>query len=61
MILSTHSLELIDALVAAATETGMLGRLQLIRLALEGGVLKASAVAGPDVAIARQEVDEDLR
>jgi predicted ATPase len=61
VILSTHSLELIDALVAAMSERKKLDDLRLIRLSLDEGNLKTSTVTGPDVAFARNEIDDDLR
>jgi predicted ATPase len=60
VILTTHSLELIDALLAESSDKD-LARLSLYRLKLEDGVLKSSRLPGPDIAFARTEIEEDLR
>jgi predicted ATPase len=60
VILTTHSLELIDALVAESSQEE-LPRLSLYRLFLEDGTLTSSRLAGPDVAFARSEIEDDLR
>lgn len=60
LILSTHSLELLDALVELSAEAD-LDRFQLIRLALADGELRAWSIAGPDVRFMRQDIAEDLR
>src|SRR5205823_1390215 len=60
VVLTTHSLELIDALLAESTDKD-LARASLYRLKLEDGVLKSSRLSGPDIAFARTEIEEDLR
>lgn len=60
VVLSTHSLELIDALVAQA-DPAALDRMAVFRLALVGGQLRAHRVPGPKVRVLRQELAEDLR
>lgn len=84
IVLSTHSLEMIDALVGESSDDD-LKQLSLYRLQLQAGVpelpsspgkgaglgsweivklagtLKSSRVAGPDVAFARMEIQDDLR
>jgi predicted ATPase len=60
VILTTHSLELIDALVAESSQED-LTRFGLYRLCLEDGGLKSSRLAGSDVAFARAEIEDDLR
>jgi predicted ATPase len=60
VILTTHSLELIDSLVAESSSED-LKRLSLYRLVLENGVLKSSRLPGPDVAFARGQIEDDLR
>lgn len=60
LIVSTHSLELIDAVIAAADEPD-LGRLVLFNLALERGELRSSRFAGPDLAYSREVIANDLR
>lgn len=60
VVLTTHDLELIDDLVDALGDEA-LDRLGVFRLALHEGELRSSHVAGPDVALSRREIDEDLR
>jgi predicted ATPase len=60
VVLTTHSLELIDALLAESKDQD-LGRLSLYRLQLQGGVLNSSRLPGPDIPFARSEIEDDLR
>jgi predicted ATPase len=60
VILSTHSLELIDALVSEASDED-LERLSLYRTNLDDGVLKSRRLPGKDVAFSRGEIQDDLR
>jgi len=60
VILTTHSLELIDALVGESLDKD-LEQMSLYRLMLEDGILKSSRLAGPDIAFSRTEVESDLR
>ena len=60
VILSTHSLELIDALLAEAYEKD-LDKLAVYRLQLKEGLLKSHRIAGPDVHVARTQIEDDLR
>jgi len=60
MILSTHSLELIDALLGEATEQDLAG-MALFNLRLDDGELKAGRRSGRDIAFARQTLENDLR
>jgi predicted ATPase len=60
VMLTTHSLELIDALLAESSDED-LARLSLYRLQLEDGALKSSRLPGPDIAFARAEIEDDLR
>ncbi len=60
VILTTHSLEFIDALVAEASDED-LEKLSLYRTQLDDGVLKSSRLPGPDVAFSRTEIKDDLR
>ena len=60
VVLTTHSLEFIDVLLAEAKEEDI-ERLSLYRLELEKGRLIAVRTPGPDVAFARGEIQEDLR
>jgi ABC-type branched-subunit amino acid transport system ATPase component len=60
IVLSTHSLELIDALVGESSDDD-LKQLSLYRLQLQAGSLKSSRLPGPEVAFARTEIQDDLR
>ena len=60
VILTTHSLELIDALVAESSPDD-LPRLSLYQLELDNGKLISVRKPGPEVAFARQEIEKDLR
>jgi hypothetical protein len=60
VVLSTHSLELIDYILA---ESGAedLDRLSLYRLQLHDGMLATYRMPGSEVALARSQIEEDLR
>jgi predicted ATPase len=60
VLLSTHSLDFIDALVAAATPED-LSKMCAYRFALEAGELRTTAIPGTEVARLRGEIGEDLR
>ena len=60
IILSTHSLELIDALLDEASDDD-LSKMAVYRLALEDGVLKSSRIPGADARFARTQIEDDLR
>jgi energy-coupling factor transporter ATP-binding protein EcfA2 len=60
VLLSTHSLDFIDALVAAATPED-LSKMCAYRFALEAGDLRTTAIPGTEVARLRGEIGEDLR
>jgi predicted ATPase len=60
VVLTTHSLELIDALLAESSDQD-LEMLSLYRLQLRDGLLKSSRLPGPDVAFARAQIQDDLR
>lgn len=59
VVLTTHSLELIDALLAEAGET--LDDLALFNLALVEGELRSGLRRGSEIGFARQELESDLR
>jgi len=61
VVLSTHSLEFIDALVAEAHDDEELDLLGVYRLLLTGGELKKSRIPGREVAFVRATIAEDLR
>lgn len=60
VVLTTHSLELIDALLAESTAED-LEKLSLYSLVLKSGVLKSSRLPGPEVQFSRSQIEEDLR
>jgi predicted ATPase len=60
VVLTTHSLELIDSLLAESREED-LNRLSVYHLRLQDGMLKTARSFGPDVAFARSRIEEDLR
>lgn len=60
MALTTHSLELIDALLAQAEDGDQEGMV-LFNLLLEDGELKVGRRAGEEIAFARETLENDLR
>jgi len=60
VVLTTHSLELIDAILAESTREDI-DKLCLYRLELENGKLISVRVPGSEVAFARGEIEKDLR
>lgn len=60
VVLTTHSLELIDALLAEATD-GDLKQLSLYRVQLQQGVLKSHRLSSSEVVFARAQIEDDLR
>lgn len=60
VVVTTHSLELVEDVVTQMDESE-LGRIALFSLRLEGGELASRRYAGPDIAGARAEVERDLR
>ena len=60
VILTTHSLELIDCLLAESSDED-LERLSLYRLQLDDGALVSHRMSGPDVSFARTQIENDLR
>jgi len=61
VVLSTHSLDLIDALLSVPSGPGDLEKLALYRVILENGDLRSSRLTGPQAAEARSTIEEDLR
>jgi energy-coupling factor transporter ATP-binding protein EcfA2 len=59
-VLTTHSLELIDSLLAEADEQGLEG-MALFNLALEDGELRSGRRAGEEISFARVTLENDLR
>lgn len=60
VVLSTHSLEFIDALLAECEECD-LDEISLYRLRLDGGNLLSSCLSGEEVSSSRSEIENDLR
>lgn len=60
IILSTHSLELLDALLSALKDDE-LGLLSLYRLRLVNGELRQSRLEGGEVRLSRDAIGDDLR
>jgi len=60
VILTTHSLELIDCLLAESSEED-LERLSLYRLQLDNGALVSHRMSGAEVSFARTQIENDLR
>jgi energy-coupling factor transporter ATP-binding protein EcfA2 len=60
VILTTHSLELIDAILGESSDED-LDRLSLYRLQLQEGHLKSSRLPGREIAFARTTIEDDLR
>lgn len=61
VILTTHSVELIDALLDAATEPDDLEKLSVFWVKLDNGELKTIRTPGEDVAFERENLGKDLR
>ncbi len=60
VVITTHSLELIDSLVSGLTDQE-LPLLSLYNMHLEQGTLKFFRSDGPEVALARTQIQDDLR
>jgi len=60
VLVSTHSLEFIDALLAEAS-VEQTKAMAVYRFALDGGQLRSTRIAGEDVAISRGQIGDDLR
>jgi predicted ATPase len=60
VVLTTHSLELIDALVSECSDDD-LERFSLYGVKLDGGILKSYRSPGPEVAFSRMQIQDDLR
>jgi predicted ATPase len=60
VVLTTHSLEFIDMLLSVSSDED-LERLSCYQVRLDGGKLVSSRLAGPDVAFARTQIEDDLR
>lgn len=60
VVLTTHSLDLIDDLLSEAS-TGDIDKLSVFRLRLDDGTLQVARIDGKEVAFARTEIQDDLR
>lgn len=60
VILTTHSIELIDDLLEFSSEEEI-DKLSVFRVKLDDGVLKSSRISGADVEFARHQIGDDLR
>lgn len=60
VIISTHSLEFIDALLEESTQED-LSQASVFRLVLQRGELKVSRLGGDDARFARKQIEDDLR
>ncbi|MEE8525219.1 MAG: AAA family ATPase, partial [Thermoanaerobaculia bacterium] len=60
MVITTHSLELIDAILAEASEKD-LEDIVLFNLKLENGELEQGRRVGEEIVFARQTLENDLR
>ena len=61
VVVSTHSLELIDALLTEAKEVEILDKVSVFRLLLKDGCLKHSRTSGVDAEFVRFQIEDDLR
>ena len=61
VFVSTHSLELIDALLIEAKEADYLDNLSVFNLFLKDGCLRHSCTSGSDAEFARFQIEDDLR
>lgn len=61
VVLSTHRLDLIDALLSEMQSDDELKKLSVYSLRLKDGCLKRFRVAGSDVAFQRVQIGDDLR
>lgn len=60
VVMTTHSLELIDALLGEAGEQDK-ERLAVFRLSLVNGTIRSRRIPGPEAAFLRGEIESDLR
>lgn len=60
VILTTHSLEMIDALLEDTSDE-ILDRIAVYRVILEEGLLKSHRLAGSQARFAREQIEDDLR
>jgi predicted ATPase len=62
VVLTTHSLDLIDGLLSEASKVeGVIDKLSVYQLVLRDGLLKSSRLSGSEVRFARSTIEDDLR
>jgi len=61
VIITTHSLDLIDALLSEAKTEEEISVVSVYRLLLQDGTLRSSRMAGDDILFSRVEIGNDLR
>lgn len=61
VVVSTHSLDLIDDLIRAADAAGKLDDFAVFRTAIVDGELRTSRFPGDEAKFARDQIEEDLR
>lgn len=61
VVLTTHSLDLIDFLLSETQNEEELNKISVRRLQLKNGCLKSSNLSGSEAALARAEIEDDLR
>lgn len=61
VILTTHSIELIDVLLSETKDDEELAKMSVYGLVLQDGCLKSYRVVGHEIAFARVEIGNDLR
>jgi AAA15 family ATPase/GTPase len=61
VILTTHSLELIDALITETQDEAELNKLSVYRTQLQDGCLRVNRLSGSDASFKRVEIEDDLR
>ncbi len=61
VIISTHSIEIVDYLIAEAENAEALKRLSVHRVRLENGMMTHRLIPGTEAAFLRGEIEEDLR
>lgn len=61
VIISTHSMDFIDALLVEFRDEEELDKMSVYRLLLVEGCLRSSRTAGSEITFARVEIGEDLR
>ncbi|HLK55449.1 MAG TPA: AAA family ATPase [Chthonomonadaceae bacterium] len=61
VIIATHSIDLIDSLLAEVKSDEELARISVFRLALQEGCLRSSRLTGSEAISLRTTIEEDLR